>query len=253
VNYNWNWRIFWELSPDGQGTYLDTLINGLQWTLTTALLAAVAAFILGSIIGVLRTLPSRTLRGIGMAYVELFRNIPLLVQMFLWYFVLPEFLPFGLGTDMKQLLPPWGSFVPAVLCLSFFTSARIAEQVRAGIDSLSSGQRLAGLALGLNLRQTYRYVLLPMVYRIILPTLTSELMNVIKNSSVALTIGLVELTAAAHAMQEFSFQVFEAFTAATLIYIFINIIVVIVMRFLEKRIAVPGFIGAKKEAVVQTE
>ncbi|MDR1529094.1 MAG: amino acid ABC transporter permease [Burkholderiales bacterium] len=250
MNYNWHWLIFWEASPDGQGTYLDTLLNGLQWTLVTALSAAIAAFVLGSIIGVMRTLPSRTLSRISMAYIELFRNVPLLVQMFLWYFVLPEFLPWGLGEDMKRLLPPWGSLVPAVLCLSFFTSARVAEQVRAGIDSLSKGQKLAGLALGLNLRQTYQYVLLPLVYRIILPTLTSELMNVIKNSSVALTIGLIELTAAAHAMQEFSFQVFEAFTAATLIYIIINIVVVIVMRFLEKRVAVPGFIGTKREAVI---
>jgi glutamate/aspartate transport system permease protein len=247
VNYNWNWRIFWELSPDGNGTYLNTLINGMQWTLATALLAAVFAFFLGSIVGVMRTTPSRTLRAIGTAYVELFRNIPLLVQMFLWYFVLPELLPTTMGNSMKAMAPPWASFFPAVACLSFFTSARIAEQVRAGIESLSSGQRLAGLAVGLTLPQTYRHVLLPVVYRIITPTLTSELMNVIKNSSVALTIGLVELTSAARSMQEFSFQVFEAFTAATIIYILINIVVVIIMRILEKKTAVPGYFGDKAE------
>ena len=112
--------------------------------------------------------------------------------------------------------PPWGAYIPAVLCLGFFTSARVAEQVQAGIQSLPRGQRMAGTALGLTLPQTYRYVLLPMAFRIVLPPLTSEFMNVIKNSSVALTIGLVELTAAARSMQEFSFQVFEAFTAATI-------------------------------------
>ncbi|MDR0770434.1 MAG: amino acid ABC transporter permease [Burkholderiales bacterium] len=247
MNYNWNWNIFWELSPDGNGTYLNTLIDGMQWTLATALLSAVLAFLLGSIVGVMRTTPSRTLRTIGAAYVELFRNIPLLVQMFLWYFVLPELLPTAAGNAVKAMAPPWASFWPAVACLSFFISARVAEQVRAGIESLSSGQRLAGLAVGLTLAQTYRHVLLPVVYRIITPTLTSELMNVIKNSSVALTIGLVELTSAARSMQEFSFQVFEAFTAATIIYVVINIVVVIVMRVLEKKSAVPGFISGKAD------
>jgi len=92
--------------------------------------------------------------------------------------------------------------------------------------------------------QTYRYVLLPLAFRIILPPLTSEFMNIIKNSSVALTIGLVELTAAARSIQEFSFQVFEAFTAATLVYIFINAIVVIGMRAVEKKVVVPGFVGS---------
>jgi glutamate/aspartate transport system permease protein len=103
---------------------------------------------------------------------------------------------------------------------------------------------MAGTALGLTLPQTYRYVLLPMAFRIVLPPLTSEFMNIIKNSAVALTIGLVELTARARAMQEFTFQVFEAFTAATVIYILLNIVIVLAMRYLEKRVAVPGFIGS---------
>jgi glutamate/aspartate transport system permease protein len=115
--------------------------------------------------------------------------------------------------------------------------------VRAGIQALPRGQRMAGTALGLTLPQTYRYVLLPMAFRVILPPLTSEFLNIIKNSSVALTIGVVELTAAARAMQEFSFQVFEAFTAATLIYIVVNIAVVFAMRRVERSVAIPGFIG----------
>jgi glutamate/aspartate transport system permease protein len=157
--------------------------------------------------------------------------------------VIPELLPRGLGDASKQMPPPWASFVPAVLCLGFFTAARVAEQVRAGIQALPRGQRMAGTALGLTLPQTYRYVLLPMAFRVILPPLTSEFLNIIKNSSVALTIGVVELTAAARAMQEFSFQVFEAFTAATLIYIVVNIAVVFAMRRVERSVAIPGFIG----------
>ena len=195
----------------------------------------------------MRTTPSKWAVRFGNAYVELFRNIPLLVQMFLWYFVLPEVVPRAIGTWIKQMPPPWGAYVPAVLCLGFFTPARVSEQVRAGIQSLPRGQGMAGTALGLTLSQTYRFVLLPMAYRIILPPLTSEFMNIIKNSSVALTIGLVELTAAARSMQEFSFQVFEAFTAATTIYILVNVVVVFGMRHIERKVSVPGFIGKQVE------
>jgi len=241
VKYNWNWGIFWQLSPDGRGTYLDTLIAGLGWTLATALSAWVIALILGIIVGVVRTTPVRWLRLLGNAWVEVFRNVPLLVQMFLWFFVFPELLPASVGVWLKQL--PRSAFYTAVLCLGLYTSARVAEQTRAGIQSLARGQRMAGIALGLTLPQTYRFVLLPMALRIVMPPLTSEFLNVIKNSAVALTIGLVELTASARSIQEFSFQVFEAFTAATLIYMFLNLIVVAGMRWLEKRVAIPGLIG----------
>ena len=243
MNYNWNWGIFWEMSADGRHTWFMTLIMGLGWTLATALCAGVTAFILGSFIGVVRTMPIKWAVRIGNAYVELFRNIPLLVQLFIWFFVLPELLPASLGNSIKQMNPPWASFVPAVIGLGLFTAARVAEQVRAGIQALARGQGMAGTALGLTLAQTYRSVLLPMAFRIIMPPLTSETMNLIKNTSVALTIGLIELTAAARSMQEFTFQVFEAFTAATVIYIVVNLIAVNLMRWLERRIAVPGFIG----------
>ena len=241
MKYNWNWGIFWQLSPDGRGTYLDTLVAGLGWTLATALAAWIIALVLGMVVGVIRTMPLPWLRRLGDAWVEVFRNIPLLVQMFLWFFVVPEVLPVSVGTWLKQF--PRSAFYTAVVCLGLYTSARVAEQVRAGIQSLNRGQGMAGVALGLTLPQTYRFVLLPMALRIVMPPLTSEFLNVIKNSAVALTIGLMELTARARAMQEFSFQTFEAFTAATVIYILINIAVTFGMRLLERRTAVPGFIG----------
>ena len=243
MRYNWNWGILWQTSADSLNSWIMTLVHGLGWTLATAACAWVIALALGSVIGVMRTTPSKWAVRLGNAWVELFRNIPLLVQLFLWYFVLPELLPKALGDALKQMAPPWGSFVPAVIGLGFFTSARIAEQVRAGIQALPRGQGMAGTALGLTLAQTYRYVLLPMAYRIILPPLTSETMNLIKNTSVALTIGLIELTAAARSMQEFTFQVFEAFTAATVIYIAVNLLAVTLMRWFERRVSVPGFIG----------
>jgi glutamate/aspartate transport system permease protein len=204
----------------------------------------VIALALGLVIGTLRTTPHPWVRGVCTAYVEVFRNIPLLVQMFLWFFVLPELLPEAWGDWMKQLPPPWGSYVPAVLCLGIYTSVRVAEQVRAGINSLPRGQMMAGTAIGLTLAQSYRQVILPQSLRIILPPLTSEFLNCIKNSSVALTIGVMELTARARAMQEFSFQVFEAFAAATVIYLLANLVVVVGMRWVEAKVRVPGLIGA---------
>lgn len=238
MNYNWNWQIFWEESPDAAGTYLDTLLSGLAWTLATALSAWLIALAIGIVVGTMRTLPGKWIVRLANAYIELFRNIPLLVQMFLWYFVVPEVLPAALGDWLKAL--PNASFVTAVVSLGLFTSARVAVQIAAGIGSLPSGQKLAGIALGFTLWQTYRRILLPQALRIVIPPLTNEFLNVIKNSAVALTIGLMELTARARSMQEFSFQVFEAFTAATLIYVGINICVVLFMHVVEKKTALPG-------------
>jgi glutamate/aspartate transport system permease protein len=244
VNYNWHWKVLFEMEPGGTGTYLHYLLVGLAWSLATALAAWVIALSVGAIIGTLRTTPVKWVVRLGNFYVEIFRNIPLIVQMFLWFFVMPELLPRALGDWIKQMPPPWGSYIPAVLCLGIFTSVRVAEQVKAGIMSLPRGQGMAGTAMGLTQPQTYRYVLLPQGFRIILPPLTSEFMNIIKNSSVALTIGLLELTGRARAMQEFSFHVFEAFATATVMYLLTNLIVVVLMRALEKKVRVPGLIAA---------
>ena len=244
MNYNWHWQVLLETEPGGTGTYLHYLFVGLGWTLATALAAWVIALAVGLIVGTLRTTALRWAVHLGNLYVEVFRNIPLIVQMFLWFFVAPELLPTALGDWVKQMPPPWGIYLPAVLCLGIFTSVRVAEQVRAGINSLSRGQHMAGTAMGLTAAQNYRHVILPQSLRIILPPLTSEFMNVIKNSSVALTIGLLELTGRARAMQEFSFRVFEAFATATAIYLLTNLVVVLLMRALERRVRVPGLIAA---------
>jgi len=241
MQYHWNWDVLLHMSQDGSGPYWQTLLSGLQVTLATALCAWTLALALGSLVGVCRTLSSPVIAGLARGYVELFRNIPLLVQLFLWYFVLPEVLPTEIGTWLKQL--PQAAFMMAVIGLGFYTSARVAEQLRAGIHALPQGQRHAALALGMTTAQTYRVVLLPMAYRLILPPLTSEFLNIIKNTAVALTIGLMELTARAYAIQEETYQIFEAFIAATLIYLAVNSLVTVLMRRLEKRVAVPGYIA----------
>ncbi|MBC8006942.1 MAG: amino acid ABC transporter permease [Prolixibacteraceae bacterium] len=246
MHYPWNWTIYWEQSPDGVHTYMDTLLAGLQWTVATAVSAWIMALVIGTVVGTVRTMPNKWLVRLSNAYIEIFRNIPLIVQMFLWYFVMPELVPASVGSWLKAM--PNASFITAFLALGFFTSARVAIQVSTGIHALPSGQRMAGTALGLTLPQTYRYVLLPMSFRIIIPALTNEFAAIIKNSSVALTIGLVELTAAAYSMREFTFQTFESLTAATIIYIFVSAIALLLARWLESKTAVPGFIAASSNA-----
>lgn len=246
MSYNWNWSVFFDPSPDGTGTYLYTLIRGVYWTLGVSVCAWTIALVLGVLVGVFNTTRIGWLERICSGYVELFRNIPLLVQLFLWYFVVPELIPASLGDMIKEADPTWSTFWTTVLALGLFTSSRVAEQIRAGIGSLPVGQTLAATAMGLTRPQVYRYVLLPMTGRIILPPLTSELLNLIKNSSLAFTIGLLEITGAARAMQEFTFQIFESFAAATVLYLIINMIVVVAMRYVEKWSSVPGFIGTQR-------
>ena len=237
--------IFLEQVPDGDGAWWEMLGSGLGWTLATAFFAWIMAFTLGSVVGVARTTDKRWLGQLGNAYVELFRNIPLLVQFFIWYFVIPGLVP-SVKHWVVTLDPTQHQFVTAIVCLGFFTSARIAEQVRSGIQSLSRGQSDAGYALGLTGPQTYRYVLLPMAYRIIIPPLTSELMNLIKNTAVAYSIGLVELFFRTREMGEMTFRYFEAFGAATLVYVIIAMTANRVMALIERRVAVPGYIAGAK-------
>jgi glutamate/aspartate transport system permease protein len=244
MNYNWNWGVFFQRTPDGEAFYWEWIVSGLLWTLAVSATAWIIALVLGSIIGTIRTTDKAWLVRLGNAWVELFRNIPLLVQMFLWYFVIPEFIQ-PLKTWMISTEPIYAQYLSAVLCLGLFTSARIAEQVRAGIQSLSRGQRYAGMAVGLTQVQVYRYVLLPMAFRIVIPPLTSETMNLIKNTSIALTIGLMELTFRSRELGEYTFNFFEAFSAATVIYISIAMTANRVMAFVERRVAVPGYIGTK--------
>lgn len=239
MTYNWNWSILFDPSLDGVHSWLETLFWGLGWTIVTAILGFALAMVLGTLAAVARTSPLRWARWLAIAFVELFRNVPLLVQMFLWYFVLPEILPQSLGMWLKQL--PNAQFYTAVACLGFYHGARMAEVVRAGLESLSRGQRNAGLALGLTLPQTYAQVLLPMAFRIVVPAITSELLSCTKNSSVAIAIGLIELTGAARAMQENTFQIFEAFSVATVLYLALNLVTVLIMRGIERRAAVPGY------------
>ena len=231
----WQWQVFLQDTGGGQ-SYLEWMMSAWGWTLLVAVLGLIVALVTGSLMGIFRTTPSKPLVWLGNGWTELFRNIPLIVQIFLWYHVIPSiFLPL-------QGIP---SFILVVFALGFFTSARISEQVKAGIQSLPRGQRYAGLAVGLTLPQTYRYVLLPMAFRIIIPPLTSESMNIIKNSSVAFAVSISELTLFAMQAQEETSRGIEVYLAVTGLYFISAFFINRVMMFIEHRVQVPGMIGGK--------
>lgn len=234
MNYNWDWSILF------QDPYFGWLLSGLKWTLLVAGAAWIIAFLLGSAIGILRTSGSRIGRWFGAAYVELFRGVPLLVQLFLWYFVVPELMPERIGMWMKRDMPN-PEYTTAVICLGTYTAARVGEQVRAGVESLPRDLINAGMAIGLTPFQNYVHIRLPIAYRIIIPPLTSEFLTIFKNSSLALTIGVLELTAQSRQIENYTFQGFEAFTAATVLYLVITMIVVFIMEWVDRYLRVPGF------------
>ena len=245
MNYNWDWAMFFKPTGIGSEIYLDWFVSGLGWTIAIALAAWVIALLLGSLLGVLRTVPNRWVAGLATTYVEIFRNVPLLVQLFLWYFLVPDLLPEPLELWFKQdLNPATSAYISVVVCLGLFTAARVCEQVRTGIQALPKGQLGAARAMGFKLPQIYAYVLLPQAYRIIIPPLTSEFLNIFKNSSVASLIGLMELLAQTKQSAEFSANLFEAFTLATLIYFTLNMSLMLLMRVIERRVAVPGLLAA---------
>jgi glutamate/aspartate transport system permease protein len=244
---SWDWQVFCKETTSGDVvlgcfghgrdvTYLDWMFQAWASTLEVSALALVVALVSGSLMGVLRTTPDRRLIFIGNAWTELFRNIPLLVQIFLWYHVLPSIFLVLRGVP---------SFVLVVFALGFFTSARISEQVKAGIQSLPRGQRYAGLAMGLTQIQTYRYVLLPMAFRIIIPPLTSESMNIVKNSSVAFAVSIAELTMFAMQAGEETARNVEIYLAVTGLYFVSAFAINRLALVIENRVRVPGMIGGK--------
>ena len=228
---NWQWQVFFT-DPGGEyPTYWQWMVSAWGWTLSVALLALAVALVVGALMGILRTVPHKGLAFLGNAWTELFRNIPLLVQIILWYHVIP-----GLFKPLQQV----PSFLLVVLALGFFTSARVSEQVKAGIQSLPRGQRYAGLAMGFTLPQTYRFVLLPMALRIVLPPLTSESMNIVKNSSVAFAVSVTELTMFAMQAQEETSRGVEIYLAVTALYFVSAFVINRVRLFIEGRLRIPG-------------
>ena len=244
MNYDWNWLVFLQTTIDGGSRYAWWMLSGFGLTVLIALAAWVLAMALGVSLGVARTLPSRALRTLVVLYVEVFRNIPLLVQLFFWYYIAPVLLLPATSQDaVNAAHPVLVQALTAILCLGLFTAARVCEQVRAGIEAQPRGQFNAAYALGMTRVQAYRHVVLPMAFRVVLPPLTSEFLNVFKNTAAMLAIGLLELTARSRQVGEFTGHIFEAFIVATALYFLVAQIVGHAMRKLELRLVVPGHAG----------
>ena len=233
MNYTFNWSVLWT------GESGRWLLSGLIVTLELSALAWLLAVALGIVSGALRTVKFRPLRALATFYVEFFRNVPLLVWMFFWYFGVPPFLPevirewmFGHGLE----------FWAGVLALGVYSGARFSEVLRSGIQSIPRTQMEAAVASGLTTFQAYRYVILPVALRLIIPPATNESLNLLKNSSVALTISVAELTFQTRQIETYTAKAIEALTAGTLIYLVLCIGLASLMSWVERRTAIPGLI-----------
>lgn len=236
-------------------TWLQMMLTGLKWHFVVFFGALVLAMIIGSLLGVIRTTPNKWLVRLGNAYVELFRNVPLVIQYFFWLLVFPSFLPATFSPDSNANVnglwyrqvaasSPW---VMGILGLGLYHAARVSEQVRAGIQTISKGQWNAGFALGLSRAQIYRHTILPQAFRIVWPTLTSEIMNLFKNASVAFVVSVVNFYALTKTVIEETSQVIVILVVTTFVYLFFTYAIKFIMVQVEKRMQIPGMItGGKK-------
>ena len=237
LNYDFDWGMLLEDPHRGW------IIEGLATTVHLSLVAWVIALTLGIMIGAIRMARSRVLRTIGTIYVEVFRNIPLLVQLFTWFFVFPLLLPrdWMLSWNRLDNVP----YLTAIIGLSMFTAARVAEQIRSGISSIPKGQFQAALSTGLTTTQTYRYVVIPYAFRVMIPAIASEFLTTFKNSALTLTIGVTEITQAARSIESWSFRGIEAYSVASVTYLATTASVLLFMGWLEHRLRIPGLLGKR--------
>jgi glutamate/aspartate transport system permease protein len=229
VNYTWDWGVV--IQPP----YGALLLSGALWTLAVTLLAWVIALLVGTFVGTMRGLGAAPLRLLATCYVELFRNVPPLVQLFLWFFVFPEVVPREAGHWLKRDLP-LPEFTTASVAIGLFAAARVAEQIRAGVETVRARLYPAALATGLRPWQAYRLVLLPVALRRMVGPLTSEFLITFKMSSVGLTIGVVEMTAASQQIANETFHGFEAYGAATVFYLLVGLGITGLMRTLDRHL-----------------
>ena len=235
MKYQFNWSVLWSGQTGGW------LLQGLLVTLAISVLAWVLAVALGVLSGALRTVPFRPLRAVATCYVEFFRNVPLLVWMFFWYFGVPPLLPEGVR---NWLFDHGAEFWAGMFALGVYHGARFSEVIRSGIQAIPRTQFEAAQAMGFSTWQAYRLVILPVALRLIVPPATSESLNLLKNSSVALTISVAELTFQTRQIETYTAKAIEALTAGTLIYLVLCVGIATLMSWVERRTAIPGLITA---------
>ena len=234
MQYQFDWSVLW------RGQSGAWLFQGILITLQISTLAWLLAATLGILSGALRTVPFWPFRALATFYVEFFRNVPLLVWMFFWYFGVLPLLPRPIQT---WLLTHGAEFWAGMFALGVYHGARFSEVIRAGIQSIPKTQFEAAVSTGLTLAQTYRLVIVPIALRLIVPPMTNESLNVLKNSSVALIIGVAELTFQTRQIETYTAKAIEALTAGTLIYLALCLGIATIMARVERRFAIPGLIA----------
>jgi His/Glu/Gln/Arg/opine family amino acid ABC transporter permease subunit len=234
MNYSFDWSVLWT------GQAASWLWQGVITTVELSALSWLIAVVLGIIAGALRTLPAGSLRWLALSYVEFFRNVPLLVWMFFWYFAVPPLLPQAAN---DWLFDHGAEFIAAIFALGVYHGARFSEVIRAGIQSIPKTQLEAALSTGLSVAQAYRSIIIPIALRLIIPPATNETLNLIKNSSVALTIGVAELTFQTRQIETYTAKAIEALTAGTVIYLILCLAIAALVARLERRFAIPGMIA----------
>jgi glutamate/aspartate transport system permease protein len=233
--YKFDWSVLW------RAPYGEWMLQGIWLTLQLGFLAWIIALFLGVFLGTLRAAPWKQLRWVSTIYVEIFRNVPLLVQLFFWFYAGP--MIFGKTLQFKINAISGLNYYAAVVGLGLYTASRVAEHVRAGFASIGQGQYQAVLSTGMTQWQMYRYVMIPHALRLILPPLTTEFLTIFKNSSVAMTIGVAETTFMSYKIDSDTFHGLEATTGAMFVYLVLGMVVVKTMSYFEKKFRIHGLVG----------
>jgi len=237
--YEFDWSVLWR-EPYGMW-----MLQAIFTTIHLSLLGWAIACVFGLIVGTMRVLPSRVARAVGTIYVEIIRNIPYLVQLFMWYFMVPLLLPKNAQMWVNVNVPniPYWT---AVICLGVYTASRVAEHLRAGMHSIPSDQYRAAASTGLSTFQAYRYVIIPYGIRIVIPPLTTEFLTCFKNSALAMTIGVMETTGMAYLIDSYTWHGLETTSGAMLVYILTTTCIVLFMSWVETKISIPGMLGRRR-------
>ena len=235
--YKFDWGVLW------RAPYGVWLLKGIWLTIQLGLLAWIIALALGVVIGTMRISHWPWVRRIGTSYVEVFRNIPFLVQLFFWFYAGP--MLFGQALMFRINAISSLNYYVAIIGLGLYTASRVAEHVRAGFASIARDQYQAALSTGLTEIQMHRFVIIPYALRIIIPPLTTEFLTIFKNSSVAMTIGVAETTFMSYKIDSETFHGLEATTGAMVIYLLIGLAVVKLMGMIESRFRIAGLVGRR--------
>jgi polar amino acid transport system permease protein len=227
LKYEFDWSVV------TSGQYYDWLVSGVYLTIQLSAVSIVLAFVLGLLIAVMRMSSVKPVKWLALGYLEFFRNTPLLVQIFFWYFgsykILPESVNEWLNSTNFE-------FAAAVIALTIYTSAFIAEDIRSGVMSIPKEQMEASRSAGFSYLRSMQYIILPQAVRITIPPLIGQFLNLTKNSSLAMTIGVAELTYQARQVEAYTFKGFEAFTAATLVYVALSFIITALVTLYSRKV-----------------